>query len=269
MELDYPQVGNGVDLRFRREFEYEDPWGVVSEWFHFRSYDVGGRELRLERWRGGVDGNALVDDGLEDQFVHFIPTHGSSNGVEFDPCLYHVLFQPTLHLHNEITYYSNIFKLDTKNVLGIHFRTGDLTAWDIQNKDIRATGSSLEQGYSRMLECAEKLATRLNIHPMGNYGTEKLHFYLATDNQHVKDRAKKEKKYVIYLTDDKPSAYLRAEGDRSAFLELYLLSKTRGLVINQLPKKYEGTGTRLSTFAVLAQKIGFMDDDQIMPCSLE
>ena len=34
-------------------------------------------------------------------------------------------------------------------------------------------------------------------------------------------------------------------------------------------EKYEGTGTRLSTFVVLAQKIGFMDDDRIMPCVLE
>jgi len=274
VELDYPQVSNGMDLRFRKEFEYKDRWGFVSEWFHFRSYDVSRKELHLERWGGGGDGKGGIGGVLEDQFVHFIPILGSTPSVEYDPCLYHVLFRPTPQLQTQIRYYSNIFHLDTENVLGIHFRTGDSTAFGVPNKDIRAAGSSLEQGYDRMLECAEKLATRLSIHPMvdttsGGAGVEKFHFYLATDNQHVKDLAKKEKKYAIYLTDDRPSAYLRSEGDRSAFLELYLLSKTRGLVINQLPMNYFGHGELLSTFAVLAKKIGFMTNEQIMPCSLE
>lgn len=279
VELDYPQVSNGIDLRFRKAFEYKDRWGFVSEWFHFRSYDVSRKELHLERWGGGDDDEKGLAGGmLEDQFVHFIPLYGSKTNVEYDPCLYHVLFRPTPQLQTQIMYYSNIFHLDTENVLGIHFRTGDSTAFSVPNKDIRAAGSSLEQGYDRMLECAEKLATRLNIHPMvdtnngggnGDGEVEKLHFYLATDNQHVKDLAKKEKNYVIHLTDDRPSAYLRAEGDRSAFLELYLLSKTRGLVINQLPKNYHGGGNMESTFAGLAKNIGFMTKEQIMPCSLE
>jgi len=273
-----------VELRFGKALEYRDKWGSVAELFHFRSYDVSTKEIHLDRWGGGdgdgdgdENGVAAVGGGgdvvLEDQFVHFIPLHGERIIPTYDPCLYHVLFRPTPKLATEITYYSNIFRLNTENVLGIHFRTGDSTAFGVANSDVRAAGSSLEQGYNRMLECAVTLATKLNIIPMidssSSSSIEKLHFYLATDNQHVKDRAMKEEKYVIHLTSDKPSAYLKADGDRSAFLELYLLSKTRGLVINQLPKDYVGPGTRLSTFAELARNIGFMSDEEIMPCNLD
>jgi len=283
IELDYPQVSNGVELRFNNALEYRDKWGSVAEFFHFRSYDVSTKEIHLDRWGGdNGDGKGVAVGGghgdvvQEDQFVHFIPLHGERLlHVTYDPCLYHVLFRPTPQLGKEITYYSNLFRLDTENVLGIHFRTGDSTAFGVANSDVRAAGSSLEQGYNRMLQCAAKLATKLNIIPMidsssSRSSIEKLHFYLATDNQHVKDMAMKEEKYVIHLTSDKPSAYLRADGDRSAFLELYLLSKTKGLIINQIPKNYVGPATRgLSTFAQLAMNIGFMSDEDTLPCSLD
>jgi len=266
VEIDYPLTTNSVKLSFSA-LEYRDPFLFLAEFFRFRSYDVSDQGINLNQWGNWTSYDEENRKNI-DQFVHFIPKDDVL--LNYDPCLYHALFRPTNRLQNEITYYYNLFHLDTNNVLGIHFRTGDLTAFGVQNKDVRAKGSSLEQCYHRMLRCAEALALQLDVSPMDDHnGIKKLNFFLATDNQHIKDIAKKEERYMIYLTSDKPSAYLRSEGDKSAFLELYLLSKTRGLVINQRPKDYNGPAEKLSTFADLAKKIGFMSNQQVMSCSLD
>jgi len=280
IELDYPQAANTIELRFPRAFEYRDPWLFVAELFHFRAYGSPKETVSLddddEQGRGG------------DQVVTFT----SSHKISYDTCFFYTLFRPTDRLQTEISYYSNLFRLDTKNVLGIHLRTGDMVAFgDVpgmhHNLDVRLEASNLEGGYNKMLECAEKLATRLDIYPMVDTTTttrynrsngdligspkEKLHFYLATDNPLIKYIAKKEQRYVIHLTDDEPVYYRKSDGDRNAYLELYLLSKTRGLVMNSLPDNYKGKtwGSSFSSFAVLAEKLGAMADEQIMHCRLD
>mmetsp|Transcript_23937 Transcript_23937/g.27713 ORF Transcript_23937/g.27713 Transcript_23937/m.27713 type:complete len:120 (-) Transcript_23937:14-373(-) len=102
-----------------------------------------------------------------------------------------------------------------------------------------------------------------------NSSREKIKIFLATDNEFIKERAKNDNRYSIYMTNDKPTAYIRSEGDKSAYLDLYLLSQTRGLVVNTLPENYDGPAERVSTFAQLAMTIGFMDDSQLHKCKLD
>jgi len=259
VEFDYPQMKNGVDLRFATSTEYWDPWAAIAELFHFRSYDVSDQ--------GGVNVDVWGDrkDDHEERraFVHFTPK--GYKWHHYDPCLYHILFKETDDFQTDLNYYSDLFHLGEKNTIGIHFRTGDLTAFGVANKDIRAQGQTLESSYNKMVSCAESLATKLNLKRGGN---AKFSFFLATDNQHVKDMANKDERYDIHMTAEKPSPYLQSDGDRSAYLDLYLLSKTRGSAVNVLPDTYDGPAERVSTFARLSWNIAFMNDDQLHECEI-
>ena len=136
VELDYPQERNGVEIRFRNSLEYHDPLGAFGEIFHRRSYDVSDRFVAVNDWGSKSEKKNLRT------FVHFMPSGYRKH--QYDPCLYHILFRLSPQLQTEVDYYSDLFRLNTGQVLGIHFRTGDLTAFGVQNKDIRASGSSLK-----------------------------------------------------------------------------------------------------------------------------
>jgi hypothetical protein len=57
--------------------------------------------------------------------------------------------------------------------------------------------------------------------------------------------------------------------DFDAWLEVFLLSKMAGIVANELDSKYyKGVADRISTYARLAAKVGFMEDDQLYACKL-
>ncbi len=268
VELDYPQKRNGIELRFQ-DFEYRDKWGIWAELFHFRSYDVSDLKVNVDEW--GKDKHSLSRssnsrDGRT--FVHFIPSQDQYQFHRYDPCLYHILFKTTPILDTEIHYYSDLIGLtDKNNVIGMHFRTGDLTAFNLKNNDIRTSSDSLIKSYNVMMNCAQIHASNLGIQPEKD---GKIKLFLATDNQIIKDRARKDKRFSIFMTENKPTAYIRSEGDRSAYTDLYLLSKTKGLVVNELPNKYVGRlAEKISTFAQLAMSIGFMTDMQLHRCKLE
>ena len=265
IQIDYPQTYNGVELRFPRALEYQDKFGLMGELFHVRGYDVSDLVIDSNTWgnRPISEPSLWGDSSVEETFVHFIPNHYKLHA--FDPCLYHILFQLTKEMRTEVDYYAHLFELELNNVVGIHFRTGDLTAFGVQNQDVRSQHTSLRDNYHKMLSCAESHATALGF----SAGSEKLHFYLATDNQKVKEMAKEDGRYVIHMTPDEPAAYLSSNGDKSAFLELNLLSRTRGLVINALPKSYHGPAEVLSTFSMLAFNIGFMKGEQLKACQLD
>ena len=263
VELDYPQIQNGIQLRFN-DFEYIDSWGYIAELFHFRSYDVSDLKVNVSEWGKESDGDRK---GNSKTFVHFIPSHDQYQFHKYDPCLYHVLFKTTNILDTEIHYYSDLIGFEDNNVIGMHFRTGDLTAFGLDNKDIRTHSDSLIQSYDKMMTCALDHARKLGIQPSPTDGRIKL--FLATDNQIIKDKAKTDSRFSIYISNSKPTAYIRSEGDRSAYTDLYLLSKTRGLVVNELPNKYDGPAEKVSTFAQLAMNIGFMNDHQLYKCKLE
>ncbi len=256
IELDYPQSHNGVNLRFPMSMEYIDRYYPISELLHFRSYDVSDQgSVQVEEWGKGV---------IDKTFAHFTPNNYKWH--KYDPCLYHILFETNDELQTDLNYYSDLFHIDQGNVIGIHFRTGDLTAFGVKNKDIRAQGQSLDDSYHKMVSCAESLAKKLQLQPSDQSG--KYQFFLATDNQHVKDMAKSDERYDIHMTIEKPSPYLNSSGDRSAYLDLYLLSQTKGLAVNVLPAEYDGPAERVSTFARLAWNIAFMNEDQLYECEL-
>ncbi len=260
IEFDYPQTRNGIDLRFPTSLEYRDPWGSIAELFHFRSYDVSDQpQIDVESWGGKSD-----DYAIHRTFTHFTPTDYKWH--HYNPCLYHILFKTEKSFQTDLNYYSDLFKLNEGNTIGIHFRTGDLTAFGVKNKDIRAQGESLESSYNKMVSCAEDLAVKLNLKRSNQ--NQKFNFFIATDNQKVKDMATNDERFDIHLTKEKPSPYLNSNGDRSAYLDLYLLSKTRGLAVNVLPASYDGPAERVSTFARLSWNIGFMNDDQLYECEI-
>lgn len=259
IEFDYPQTRNGIDLRFQSALEYRDPWGILAETFHFRSYDVSNQgPVDVESW-----GSHINDQVATRTFTHFTPKDYGWH--HYNPCLYHILFRKTDEISTELNYYEDLFHLKEGNTIGIHFRTGDLTAFGVKNKDIRAKGGSLEQSYEKMMSCAERLANKLQL---VKGGEDKFNFFLATDNNHVRQMANNDERYKIHMIQEKPSAYINSDGDRTAYLDLYLLSRTRGLSVNVLPKEYDGPAERVSTFARLAWNIGFMNDDQLYECEI-
>jgi hypothetical protein len=121
-------------------------------------------------------------------------------------------------------------------------------------------------------------------------------FYLATDNPTVKDYVRQHHSYnlnimnenykneqqsssssssigsiPVYVTDIQPNSYLRGNmGDRTALLELYLLSQCDGIVVNTLSMiGYNGTAHPISQYAMFAKKIGFISNSNFYQCSLE
>jgi hypothetical protein len=241
VQLDYPLpaiqiVSNAI---------YEDPLWFQSL-LHQRSYDVTPRTVNAKEW------------GTKKSFVHFEPTNYSFKG--HDTCLFHILFRPVPAVQKEIDDHRQ--KMG-KNVIGIHFRSGDSSAFGTDNKDVRATDIPL--AFSKMLSCGEELATRL-FPPSEPYT-----FFLATDNKQAKELASchKSDRFTIYQTETPPSSYLRADGKRDAWVELYLLSMMRGLVVNVRPKHYEGKALRLSLFSILAKRIGDIKDNAVIECSLD
>ena len=133
-----------------------------------------------------------------------------------------------------------------------------------------------------MQQCARELASQL----FPEHNLKEITFYLTTDNPQVKAHVRAAAAgstttttdettalpppLNIYLTDVQPGSYLRGnKGDRDAWMELYLLVARQGLVANVLPESYTGTANRLSQFAELAKKIGFMERHQVRECSLD
>lgn len=254
IELDYPQSMNGIEMRFPQTLEYRDKWGLIAEIFRFRSYDVSNRE-------GGDD---IGFWGKTTQYLHFTPN--DYDWHKADPCLYHILFKKSESFQAELDYYSKLFNLETEGVIGIHFRTGDTTAFGVDNHDIRAQGSTLQESYEKMVTCAMNQAALLHINPDIN---GRYHFFLATDNQNVKEMARRDERFVIYMTMDVPSPYVKASGDRTAYHDLYLLSMTQGITVNVLPDIFHNPlAERVSTFSKLAWNIAFMNDEQFYECEI-
>ena len=50
VEIDYPQTKHGIELRFTKNMVYNDPWGIIAEIFHFRSYDVSDLKVDVTSW---------------------------------------------------------------------------------------------------------------------------------------------------------------------------------------------------------------------------
>ena len=275
---------------------YVDPTSWFGEFFHYRSYDVSRRdvlpydEIRRPQSRHQQQRNHY--------YTHFTPNHyGITN--DYNACYFHMIYKPDNPLQREIQYHRHRL-LDsqsspaavlgehsepgtTKTTIGIHYRTGDAVAFGIPNSDARVSAPELISGWNRMYECSIKFMKQLLLHHTDDH-YENVRFYLATDNPTVKEHVRKYHSYgsnsstfsmllpfvPVYMTDLEPDSYLRGNsGDRSALLELYLLSKCDGIVANALPTSgYNGTAAAISQFAGLAKKIGFLPNTNFHKCTI-
>jgi hypothetical protein len=237
---------------------------------------------------------------------HFVPD--GYNAKEYNPCYFHFLFQPTPSLQADIDRHCQALTYRYRQnqqgeeeaedgilsaargqrhlpSIGIHFRTGDVTAFGrIEQNDTRVGSGDLTAAWDQMLHCADQLARKLfpNHH-------ETVPYFVATDNQQLKERIHSEyglassssssssssplssrRKRFVYTTDITPQSTWKAwAGDRDAWMELYLLSMQAGLVVNVRPRNYGGPAGRTSFFSVLARKVAFMDTSHVHECILD
>lgn len=246
VEIDAPS--NAV--LFADDVTFRDPMGLLADWFHFRSY---GRLVEDARWTW--QGN--VSDWVKHDkfFLHMTPLNWVSPRTfddmplfNYDPCLFHLLIRPSTELQKEI---DRQFQKIGKTV-GIHFRTGDAVAFDIAAHDVRVS-TDLNQALDRLVQCARKLAKRQGI-------DNATRFYLATDNRQVVELAMAREELITL--DLSRHSWMHYD-DFDAWLEVFLLSRMAGIVANELDRRnntYLGGADRISTFARLAAKIGFMDE---------
>ena len=267
VQLDAPMA----DLAILDSAVYRDPAGWWAELGRFRSYNVNNRRV--------IQKEQLLSDRAPTLFTHFTPS--GLHVHEYDPCTFHMLLQPTPSLRADIERHNQAMRnLVAGPSIGIHFRTGDAAAFGIANNDTRVGATDLLLQWHKMLACADSLQQEL-FPPMEGPVT----YFLATDNAEVKQWARQESslsalttwqneqdgpRRVIYTTDFEPESYLRGNGaDRNAWMEVYLLAARDALVVNVRPNDYHGTAGRISYFASLAKKLGFLDDHHVKECVLD
>ena len=251
VEIDAPSNA----IMTEEDATYRDPMGIFAELLHFRSYGK-----RVEDSRRGWGGNVSDWTTQKTFYLHMTPLWwlsprpGGMPAFDYDPCLFHLLFRPSPSLQQEINrQYEGIGK-----TIGIHFRTGDAVAFNLTvGSDVRVS-TDLNEAIDRLVQCASRMA-----HHQGIIAT---HYYLATDNRKVQELAKDHNELVT-LDLDRHS--WQHPDDFDAWLEVFLLSKMAGIVVNEPDEKnYAGVGDRISTYARLAAKIGFMEDKQLYACKL-
>ena len=270
VEIDAPQPG----LLIRSDAVYQSFYDKLrffgrtrlSDWVHWRDYDVSSRYVSKDEW--GMS--------MKRTYVHMQPKEPKPYRLRtYEPCLFHALLRPDASLQSDID--RNLRQMTTTRRLGIHLRVGDVVAFGLHNQDVRAVGGSggMQTAVEQMLDCADDLAKKI----WNNYG-EPVTYFFASDSAEAKTlageilRARSGEKALtkFYTTDVNPESCLGgADTDREAWLEAYLLSNMDGLVMNKTPSKesgYEGKATRQSTFAMLAQKIGFIRDKNVKKCEL-
>ena len=302
IQLDYP-VDNVAILQ---SAVYTDPSGWWGHFFRYRSYPSGTAKRHWPLPSRTISSSFLRHHRetpprtpLQVYDVsHFAPD-SYQPVYHYDPCYFHYLFQPALSLQSELDRHlsairrssnvpsSNISNFNNNNntdeppltTIGIHFRTGDTTAFGVHQNDTRVEPSHIPTAWNAMLHCADELATNLLLPLRGHRDNNDpqrmagVRYFVATDNWDVKHRLVPSASHgrQIYATDVVPrSTWDAVSGDESAWLELFLLSRLDGLVINPLPQHgYSGTAHRLSYFSMLARNIGFLDDQHVRECNLD
>jgi hypothetical protein len=300
IQLDYPVQ----DVATLETAVYQDPAGWWGHLLRQRSYSLG-KTFHKESRRGSASVIAASHNHLrwtrtsiestgDLTIAHFSPGHYVPK--DYDPCYFHLLFRPSPALQADIGRHvqaltqksSNIHQITASSTdhetaltlpsIGIHLRTGDVTAFGIYQNDTRVKGGDLTSAWSKMLQCADELSREL----FPTHSSDQIPYFVATDNSRLKEwiasgqhegsgfEGSTGKKRFIYTTDVTPRSSWQAwEGDRDAWMELYLLSMQSGLVVNVRPSGYAGGAGRTSFFSALAQKAGFMSGHRVRECVLE
>lgn len=262
IQLDYP-VSN---IAILKSVVYQDKYGWLAELLRFRAYDVSDRRpppIKLSNAPAETKGLDIAPGTTF--YTHFTPHQYLLH--EYNPCYFHIIFQPSASLKHELDRHNAAIGLPS---IGIHYRTGDAAAFGISNRDERVANDKAIQGLRKMLVCADELAQ--NLFPQAQKG--QVTYFVATDNAVVKQKLQKNPEALsdqkIYITETVPGSYLKGlYGDGDAWEELYLLSMRQGIVANVVPKEYQGQAGKVSYFSILARRIGFMGKFQMMECVLD
>ena len=120
-----------------------------------------------------------------------------------------------------------------------------------------------------MKKCARDL---VNTSPELN--KKHIRYVLASDSIDVKRLARNDADIDVYTTDVKPSNFRQNPSkDSDAWLEIFLLSRQDGLVMNSVAdmKAYKGRvsyASKGSAFSLLVEKIGFFRQNQVKVCKI-
>ena len=272
VQLDYPLK----DVALLDTAIYQDPAGWWGELGHYRSYHLDPQK----RVSQTIELSSRNHHHHHPQYAtvsHFFPHGYRLHNHNYDPCLYHILFQPSRRLQKEIDVYNRAIDSHGGPSIGIHYRTGDVASFGIiQTTDSAAAAdhrvAEIPEGWHRMWACAQHLAQQL-------FSGQQVTYFVATDNPAVKqlvvvqqqERANQQPQHpLVVTTTTPPSSYLRGlAGDRSAWLEVHLLASRTALVVNAREQNYTGSAGPISTFALLAQKIGFIHDSHVLQCATD
>lgn len=280
IELDYPAHG----ITTLKSAVYQDPSGWLGEVFRYRSYMKIGHNLHpqfLPHSTSSSSSRTIVGHMMSDFNWHKAVTFASlpSKTSHWSGCLFHAFFRPNYYLERDLNYHQKqlnggtaIRNNDTA-IISIHFRVGDgLSFKQLELKeDVRMSGSkTLEDGWEEMKKCTREL---VNSSP--EYSEKKhIRYVLASDSIEVKRLARNDADIDVYTTDIQPSNFRQNPSkDAGAWLELFLLSRQDGLVMNGLAdmKGYKGRvsyASKGSAFALLVEKIGLFQKHQVKVCKI-
>jgi hypothetical protein len=277
VQFDYPCHG----LATLKSAIYQDPSGWLGELFRYRSYMKIGNSLQPQFLPHSSSPTTIVGHMMSNFDWHSATTRGSlpTKTADWSGCLFHAYFRPNYYLEDALQYHqkqlnggTTIRNNDTA-IISIHFRVGDGLSFKqlAISEDIRmSNGKTLEDGWEEMKQCAKEL---VNSSP--EYSDKKrIRYVLASDSVDVKRLARNDADIEVYTTDVKPSNFREnPDKDADAWLELFLLSRQDGLVMNGVADMiaYRGRATyasKGSAFALLIEKIGFFRKDQVKVCKM-
>ena len=277
VEFDYPAHG----ITTLRSAVYQDPSGWLGEFFRYRSYMKIGHNLHPQFLPHSTSSSrTIVGHMMSDFDWHSATTFASLplKNAHWSGCLFHAYFRPNYYLERDLNYHQKqlnggtaIRNNDTA-IISIHFRVGDGLSFkqlELQ-EDVRMSGSkTLEDGWKEMKKCARDL---VNTSPELN--KKHIRYVLASDSIDVKRLARNDADIDVYTTDVKPSNFRQNPSkDSDAWLEIFLLSRQDGLVMNSVAdmKAYKGRvsyASKGSAFSLLVEKIGFFRQNQVKVCKI-
>lgn len=274
---------------------YVDPASWFGELFHYRSYSVSKREpLRYK--------DILLKQSQHKKrhlyyYTHFTPRHyGISN--DYNACFFHIIYKPDDQLQRDIQYHRNNIlhsRLSSPNVdelqndmyttIGIVYHTDNSNGLvDTHNVMESDNHNQLISGWNQMYDCTVTFMKQLLLQ-QDNFDNVRL--YLYTDSPIVIDHVRqhygsamnassltsssREYPFVpVYVMGLENDTYLRGnKDDRSALLELYLLSGCEAIVVNALVTSvHNGTVAPINQLAALTKKIGFLPNSNFHKCTI-
>ncbi len=260
-QIDSPQMG----LAMRDDVVYRDRLGILAELFHYRSYDVTDHRVNVNQWSN----QKSPSEKMLPIFVHMTPDKYFPK--QYDPCLFHILFRPSRIVQRRLDSYMAAIMAKSKHLIGIHFRSGDLPAFGLTDYKDSRVSNNLELALNKMIKCGETLAWRLFPDYSNLKNRQQLAFFFATDHRDAKElveRMQFNNSIPVFTTNIVPQNYRQREQDVQAWLEIWILSKMKGLVMNVVPKDYAGTAGYVSYFSLLAANIGFINSTQVLRCNV-